>query len=431
MTRNLSFIVGSLAALMTAGCAATPATEAPIETSQQGIRCAACGTEYNGSGVHVLSALPYSQFGLQDPVAPWYVTGFKNQGGYVVATGWRGPSQLDSLVVSAQWGGRTYQLIELRVNRTQLQAKLASALATQTVSGSQFGEGLILNIGVPDPIIPGAFSTRQLRIRGESGFDTKQYPNAGGISGYTVEYQRIFPGFWNNHCGSLTTKEKSIFLGGSLWDPFDASRTDNSNFLTLSCESGAVGRCAMWGYPPYAKGDAGYDASARDYHQSCIYLKRAAYCGTDKTNDADEMPIQLADPFGFNRISSYFDNADHVEALWGPSGALCVTNQAIHRRNRFNNFLPLSSIRCLDATTLFRVLPDCTDDIIRQNPTALRSKYLDPIDKRIHQANQVADGAATVYGNMNSWFDELTGAFTPGVPNYGSDGTYQTAAVNP
>lgn len=431
MNRIWSLFVGPLAVLTAASCSPSPAEPPPVDSLEQGARCASCNTQYNGSGVHVLSALPYSQFGLQDPVAPWYVTGFKNSGGSVLATGWRGSSPLDAQVVSAQWAGRSYQLVELTVNRTQLHAKLASGFTTQTVTGSQFGDGLILNIKLPDPILPGFYSTRQLRIRGESGFDTTNYPNARGVTGYTVEYQRIIPGFWDNHCGQLMAKEKLIFLGGSLWDPFDASRTDGDNLVTLSCESGAVGRCAMWGYPPYEKGDPRYDALARNYHQSCIYLKRAAYCGTDKTNDADEMPIQMSEQFGYNKIDATFDNPDRLEALWGPSGALCVTNRAIHRRNRFNNFLPLSQIACLNLASGLRVLPDCTDEIIQQNPTAIRSKYLDPIDKRIHQANQAADAIGTVYGNMDSWFDELTGAFSPSVPNYGSDGTYQTAAVNP
>lgn len=431
MTLKLSFFLGSLAALTTAGCSTNPNAESPVDTIHQDARCLACGTEYNGSGVHVLSALPYSQFGLQDPIAPWYVTGFKNVGGAVVATGWRGSNPIDAQVVSAQWNGRSYRLIELTVNRTQLQAKLASGFTTQTIAGSQFGDGLILNISLRDPLIPGLFGTRQLRIRSETGFDTVRYPNAGGVTGYTVEYQRSIPGFWDNHCGKLMAKEKSIFLGGSLWDPFDASRTDGDNLVTLSCESGAVGRCAMWGYPPYEKGDTRYDPSARDYHQSCIYLKRAAYCGTDKTNDANEMPIQISEQFQYNKIDAMFDNADHLEALWGPSGALCVTNRTIHRRNRFNNFLPLSQIACWNLGSELRVLPDCTDDMIQRNPTAIRSKYLDPIDKRIHQANQAAEAIGTVYGNMDSWFDELTGAFTPGIPDYGSDGTYQTAAVNP
>lgn len=415
----------TVASLSLAGCAADP-DEPPIASSQQGVRCTACNTQYNGSGVHVLSALPHSQFGLSDPISPWHVTGFKNLGGSVVATGWRGPSTLDSQVISAEWAGRTYQLVELTVNQTQLQVKLASAAGTQIVNGSQLGDGLILNIRVPDPILSFLYSTRQLRIRGESGFDRSRYPNVGGISGYTVEYQRVIPGFWDNHCGKLMTTEKSIFLSGSHWDPLDASRTDGSNLVTLSCESGAVGRCAMWGYPPYAKGDPQYDAAARDYHQSCVYLKRAAYCATDKTNDADEMPIQLADPFQFNQIDSFFDNSDHIEALWGASGALCVTRQAIHRRNRFNNFLPSSPIRCLNATSLLSALPDCTDEFMRQNPTAIRSKYLDPIDLQIHRAAVLA---GIIYGEPSGQFDSLTGAFTPGIANYGAEGTYQTAAV--
>lgn len=421
-----------LAAVSVAGCAAShDSPSEPVAQTEQAGRCLTCNASYNGSGVLVQSALPYSQFGLQDPIAPWYVAGFRNQGGSVVVTGWRGVYPMESQVVSAEWEGRSYQLAELTVNRTQLQVKLSGGFTTQTVAGKDFGDGLILNIRVQDPIIPGLYSTRQLRIRGESGFDTKRYPNADGVTGYTVEYQRVIPGLWDNHCGTLMAKEKSIFLGGSLWNPVDASRTDDEALVALSCEGGAVGRCAMWGYPPYKKGDSRYDAIARDYHQSCVYLKRAAYCAGDKTNDADEMPIQMSDQFSINQIDPLFDNVDHLEAVWGPSGALCVTQQPIHRRNRFNNFLPSSPIRCLDLVSGLRTLPDCTPLLIQQNPTAIRSKYLDPIDKRILQASNAGQAVGTVYGNMNSAFDELTGAFTPAVSNYGSDGTYQTAAVNP
>jgi hypothetical protein len=141
------------------------------------------------------------------------------------------------------------------------------------------------------------------------------------------------------------------------------------------------------------------------------------------------MPIQLSDQFPINRIDSFFDNADRIEALWGPSGALCVTTRTIHRRNRFNNFLPSSPIRCLDSLSLPRALPDCTDEMIQQYPTAIRSKYLDPLDLQIHRAAQAAQAVGIVYGDMSGRFDQLTGAFTPSSPTYGSDGTYQTAAV--
>jgi hypothetical protein len=78
-----------------------------------------------------------------------------------------------------------------------------------------------------------------------------------------------------------------------------------------------------------------------------------------------------------------------------------------------------------------RVLPECTDEMIRQNPTAIRSKYLDPIDLQVHRVNQISAAIGTVYGDVTSGFDPITGAFTSSLINYGSDGTYETAAVNP
>ena len=163
-----------------------------------------------------------------------------------------------------------------------------------------------------DQSFPGAFSARQLRIRGESVLTPSSIPTRAA-SAATRWSTSGFSRLLEQSLRLAHHQEKSIFLGGSLWDPFDASRTDNSNFLTLSCESGAVGRCAMWGYPPMP-GRCGLRREAPATTTSLVSTsKRAAYCGTDKTNDADGCRFSSRIPSASTALD--FDNADHVEAL--------------------------------------------------------------------------------------------------------------------
>jgi hypothetical protein len=82
--------------------------------------------------------------------------------------------------------------------------------------------------------------------------------------------------------------------------------------ITLACVSGAIGKCVTWGYRPWAPG-------MRDFHQACIRMIRADYCGDGAGHTRDGTPIDIWDIHGFIRRDGV--PGMQLEATWGPKGA--------------------------------------------------------------------------------------------------------------
>jgi hypothetical protein len=82
--------------------------------------------------------------------------------------------------------------------------------------------------------------------------------------------------------------------------------------LTLACVNGAIGKCVMWGYRPWEPG-------MRAFHQTCIRMVRADYCGDGAGQTLDGTPIDIWDSRGIAER----DRAPgmRLEAEWGPHGA--------------------------------------------------------------------------------------------------------------
>ena len=93
--------------------------------------------------------------------------------------------------------------------------------------------------------------------------------------------------------------------------------------FTLACAAGgALGKCVRWGYKPWAIRADG--ASLAAYHQACVRMVRADYCGGMGTT-SDGMTIDFYDRLGINRPAAA-DSALPFEAAWTDKGALCVAH---------------------------------------------------------------------------------------------------------
>lgn len=92
--------------------------------------------------------------------------------------------------------------------------------------------------------------------------------------------------------------------------------------ITITCVSGAVGKCARFGYRPWAKGPRGEDLTR--LHAACVRMVRGDYCGDGQPHTKDGTGIDLYDDAGIQTPATHDDPAFTFEAGWAPGGAVCV-----------------------------------------------------------------------------------------------------------
>jgi hypothetical protein len=94
--------------------------------------------------------------------------------------------------------------------------------------------------------------------------------------------------------------------------------------ITLTCVSGAVGKCARFGYAPWRKGPKGEDLLP--YHAACVRMVRADYCGDGVAHTKEGTSIDLYDDLGLQSPSTREDAEFALEAGWASGGAVCVSH---------------------------------------------------------------------------------------------------------
>lgn len=286
-------------------------------------------TRPNGTGIHVGSTYPESQFGLTTLSTNWFLTGFSPRpDGSLWATGWYSlgavPLAADAQVQSATYEGGRFQVQAIHTAGSSLSIELRdNANNLRTLRHAQL-VGLVLWLDVPDPTGLTS-SSYALRIASAENLESQ----AEQLYGYRIDYNvgGLLRGSWSSFCkGPHGESQRSVFYQGAQWNPLNGARTDGANLLTMTCETGAVATCMKWGYTPWdnAQAGSGMTDPRLDLHQACLHMKRASYCGDSHANTVDGTPIIVSD--GFNPpINS--GPLDFLEALWTPTGAACVSNR--------------------------------------------------------------------------------------------------------
>lgn len=109
------------------------------------------------------------------------------------------------------------------------------------------------------------------------------------------------------------------------WDK-DGQRISDTGF-TLTCAADAQGKCVRFGYKPWKTGPGGVSLAA--YHQACIRMVRADYCGNAGTTRAG-MLIDYYDRLGIQRrAKTVSPRALPFEAAWNTKGAVCVAHTRV------------------------------------------------------------------------------------------------------
>lgn len=276
------------------------------------------GSYLNGQGIYSMMS---HEYGLAQTADGWHLLGVKNGTNQVFAvfkltaqgqpdqdaqtviqTAVQGSSQFDVYNVDAQNYGQTNVYVTLRNRATnQVVTKSGDAL-----------EGLILKVTFPAGGPAGVFSMRLHKPAGLTGDSS--------LKGYSIDYWNDgSPSQVSNYCTVTNgVAEPVVFVPGTNTHPLTASRTADTSFVDMSCASGGIVACMLWGYKPWANGAAG-----PDLHQACVQMKRAAYCG-DVPYTEEGHTIYVGD-----NLSPRLNNAsgNTREAYWGVHGALCLDSR--------------------------------------------------------------------------------------------------------
>jgi hypothetical protein len=114
-------------------------------------------------------------------------------------------------------------------------------------------------------------------------------------------------------------------IDGETWGfpvALPAGHPGREGAITITCVSGAVGKCARFGYRPWATGPRG--EALVPLHAACVRMVRGDYCGDSQPHTKDGTGIDLYDDLGIQTPSTRDDAAFTFEAGWSPQGAVCV-----------------------------------------------------------------------------------------------------------
>jgi hypothetical protein len=137
---------------------------------------------------------------------------------------------------------------------------------------------------------------------------------------YTLMVREPASGEWRNLCRADPDGVAMGFPVAGLSDKPGREGREPGRF-SLTCTSGATGKCVRMGYKPWKTMPDG--TSLRPYHTACTRMLRADYCGDGVPHTRDGTPINIYDRLGIQVA----DRAPSMvfEAAWGPDGAVCVS----------------------------------------------------------------------------------------------------------
>ena len=150
---------------------------------------------------------------------------------------------------------------------------------------------------------------------------------------YHMTYRPADSDTWLPYCGEGGVG--AIPFKG-VWNQSTGDRMDDPNLFTFGCANAALGKCALWGYRPWATATRCKDGnklnkdnvkkceiiSLQDHHQACTRMARADYCGDGNPRTVDGTLIDIWDTLTPEIQSPFTDWP--VEAEWTPEGASCM-----------------------------------------------------------------------------------------------------------
>jgi hypothetical protein len=87
--------------------------------------------------------------------------------------------------------------------------------------------------------------------------------------------------------------------------------------ITFACTNGAIAKCVRFGYKPWKTVNG---VSLADYHQACVHLVGADYCGDGQPHTREGTKVDLWDRLGIQKRET--EPGMVFEAAWSPRGAV-------------------------------------------------------------------------------------------------------------
>ncbi|MDY7231422.1 ADYC domain-containing protein [Hyalangium rubrum] len=143
---------------------------------------------------------------------------------------------------------------------------------------------------------------------------------------HQLSVQDASTGNWRPLCGQDPEGKRLAFpLVGVVEEATATRQRTPDTVFTLTCTSGAEGKCVRFGYKPWKKTAQGVDLW--DYHQACVRLVRADYCGDGQATTRAGTLIDIYDSIGIQKSEP--KKGMRFEAAWSPQGALCVNHPRV------------------------------------------------------------------------------------------------------
>jgi hypothetical protein len=148
---------------------------------------------------------------------------------------------------------------------------------------------------------------------------TYSSPETGDIFLYTFSTKDPQTGQWVTVCEPDANGRKIGFPLSGYWDD-QGKHIRSEDHYSITCTSGTMGKCVLMGYLPWGKTKSG--ESLWDYHQACVRLLRADYCGSGNPHTRTGTKVELWDREGIQVDTS--TPGLTFEAAWDEDGAVCV-----------------------------------------------------------------------------------------------------------
>ncbi|HEU5218788.1 MAG TPA: ADYC domain-containing protein [Gemmatimonadales bacterium] len=209
------------------------------------------------------------------------------------------------------------------VSLDSITAPDGSAVDSASLQGTRF-TGIVNGTRVSDEAFVGAQfngtatdgSLVRLRLDSAEPGSDKQVD----VWRYDFSYQNA-KGEWKQLC---TKGHKRAVVVSGRWDyhqgnPGDGRKLNDPTVFTIGCRRSAIEKCINAGYKPWATaGGVSLDA----YHQACVRLMRADYCGDGVSHTIAGRQVDL-----YDRIGIQTDTKPWLrEAEWTAGGARCVSS---------------------------------------------------------------------------------------------------------
>jgi len=223
-------------------------------------------------------------------------------------------------------------------SETIAQAQLNdSVLSVTTRSGKTMSGSALTGLKISIPTDGG--DDVKLRI------DSVTQSSYGSFYEYGISLKRT--GSWQSLCGPdpVTGDSASAVPLSGAYDEVTGKYTPDPSLFTFACTNAALGKCVRWGYAPWktqqecTNSGSCKPRSLQNWHQACVFMVRADYCGDGVPHTRNGTLINLWDVLN---IETQESTSWELEAEWTPSGAQCI------RHTRWIKADPASATTDLD-----------------------------------------------------------------------------------